>query len=163
MKNIINTIYIRIASYMRKLVIIKYKLMGIRIEGHVWISNKAHIDTTIRDKIIIKDGCVITSGAVIFAHDRASWRLRPREQDDGTGYVILNENVFIGVNAIVLRNVTIGTNSIVAAGAVVTKDVPPNTVVGGVPAKVIGEVPQRGKLNRDMHQYLQQKTLATLT
>jgi len=45
--------------------------------------------------------------------------------------------VFIGARSIVLRNVTIGENSILAAGAVITKDVPENTIVAGNPAKVI--------------------------
>lgn len=48
------------------------------------------------------------------------------------------DNVFIGSNTSILSNVRIGPNAIVAAGSVVTKDVPPNSVVAGVPAKVIG-------------------------
>lgn len=51
--------------------------------------------------------------------------------------VTIKRNVWIGVGAIILPGVTIGENSVVAAGAVVTKDVPPNTLVGGVPAKKI--------------------------
>lgn len=47
------------------------------------------------------------------------------------------DDVFIGSNVTILNDVRIGSNSIVAAGAVVTKDVPANSVVGGVPAKVI--------------------------
>ena len=47
----------------------------------------------------------------------------------------IGNNVWIGMNAIVLKGVTIGENSIIAAGAVVTKDVPPNTVVAGNPAR----------------------------
>ena len=46
--------------------------------------------------------------------------------------------VFIGANSTILYGVRIGPNAIVAAGSVVTKDVPPGSVVGGVPAKVIG-------------------------
>lgn len=49
----------------------------------------------------------------------------------------LGKNVWIGSNATILQGVTIGDNSVVAAGAVVTKDVPANTIVGGVPAKYI--------------------------
>jgi acetyltransferase-like isoleucine patch superfamily enzyme len=49
--------------------------------------------------------------------------------------VKIGNNVWIGMNAIVLKGVTIGDNSIIAAGAVVTKDVPPNTVVAGNPAR----------------------------
>ena len=52
----------------------------------------------------------------------------------------IGKNVWIGAHATVLAGVTIGDGAIVAAGAVVTKDVPENTVVGGVPAKVIKRV-----------------------
>jgi acetyltransferase-like isoleucine patch superfamily enzyme len=51
--------------------------------------------------------------------------------------VVIGENVWIGSNATILPSVNIGNNSVVAAGAVVTKDVPENTVVAGVPAKVV--------------------------
>ncbi len=51
--------------------------------------------------------------------------------------VTIKENAWIGIGAILCPGVTIGRNAVVAAGAVVTKDVPDNTVVGGNPAKVI--------------------------
>ncbi|MEY4432711.1 MAG: hypothetical protein RLZZ44_841 [Bacteroidota bacterium] len=54
--------------------------------------------------------------------------------------VTIKRNAWIGANATVLPGVTIGENSIVAAGAVVTKDVPDNTIVGGVPAKFIKKI-----------------------
>lgn len=53
----------------------------------------------------------------------------------------IGKNVWIGSNAIVLPGVTIGDGAVVAAGAVVTKDVPANMIVGGVPAKIIKPVP----------------------
>jgi acetyltransferase-like isoleucine patch superfamily enzyme len=59
---------------------------------------------------------------------------------ESVGYVDIRDNCFIGYNATIMPNVTIGPNSIVAAGTVVTKDVPPGTIVAGVPAKVIGSV-----------------------
>lgn len=49
------------------------------------------------------------------------------------------DNVFIGLGSIILSDVKIGPNAIIAAGSVVTKDVPEGSIVGGVPAKVIGK------------------------
>lgn len=54
--------------------------------------------------------------------------------------IVLGKNVWIGANSTVVPGVTIGNGAIVAAGAVVTKDVPPNTVAGGIPARVIKEI-----------------------
>lgn len=54
--------------------------------------------------------------------------------------VIIKRNAWIGAGATILPGVTVGENSVVAAGAVVNRDVPANTVVGGVPAKIIKEL-----------------------
>ena len=54
------------------------------------------------------------------------------------GCIEIMDNVFIGANSTIMYDVKIGPNAIIAAGSVVTKDVPPGTVVGGVPARVIG-------------------------
>lgn len=54
--------------------------------------------------------------------------------------VVIGKNVWIGSNATILPGVTIGDNSVVAAGAVVTKDVPENIVVAGVPAKFMKKI-----------------------
>ena len=54
--------------------------------------------------------------------------------------ITIGKNVWIGSNVTILQGVTIGEWAVVAAGAVVTKDVPPYTVVGGIPAKVIKKV-----------------------
>lgn len=55
--------------------------------------------------------------------------------------IVLKKNAWIGAGATVLPGVTVGENAVVAAGAVVSKDVPDNTVVAGIPAKVIKEIP----------------------
>ena len=54
--------------------------------------------------------------------------------------IVLGRNVWVGSNSTILQGVTIGDNSVVAAGAVVTKDVPADTIVGGVPARVIKHI-----------------------
>lgn len=54
--------------------------------------------------------------------------------------IVLGKNVWVGSNATILQGVTIGDNAVVGAGAVVTKDVEANTIVGGVPAKLIKRI-----------------------
>ena len=56
------------------------------------------------------------------------------------GHTMIHHDVWIGAGATILPNVTVGDNSVVGAGAVVTKDVPPYSVVAGVPAKVIRQL-----------------------
>jgi acetyltransferase-like isoleucine patch superfamily enzyme len=53
------------------------------------------------------------------------------------GRIHIKKNAWIGANATILPGVTVGENAVVAAGAVVSKDVPDNTIVGGIPAKII--------------------------
>lgn len=54
--------------------------------------------------------------------------------------IVIEDNVWIGINSTILSGVTIGKNAVIAAGSVVTKDVPANMIVGGNPARIIKEV-----------------------
>jgi acetyltransferase-like isoleucine patch superfamily enzyme len=65
---------------------------------------------------------------------------RPPRPEIRTAPVIISDNVWIGMNAVILKGVTIGENSVVAAGAVVTKSVPANVVVAGNPAVTVREL-----------------------
>ena len=62
------------------------------------------------------------------------------EQGVSTNPVVIGDDIWIGANAVVLPGVNIGNHSVVAAGAVVTKNVPPHSLVAGVPAKIIKEI-----------------------
>lgn len=57
-----------------------------------------------------------------------------------TGHIHIKKNAWIGAGATIMQGVTIGENAIVAAGAVVSKDVPDNVIVGGIPAKIIKSI-----------------------
>ena len=85
--------------------------------------------------VTIGDGCQIGHN-VVFA--TLTHGLSPAERTHTyPAPIVLGKNVWVGSNATILQGVTIGDNAVVAAGAVVTKDVAANTVVGGVPAKFI--------------------------
>lgn len=88
--------------------------------------------------ITIKDGALIGHNVVLATINHS---LDQSKRGDMTpSPIVIEENVWIGSNATVLPGVTIGKGSVVAAGAVVTKDVQENVIVGGVPAKVIKKI-----------------------
>ncbi len=85
---------------------------------------------TIGDNVSVSaDVCVLTADHLL-REPLGPGRTRP---------VVIGDFAFVGTRATVLPGVTIGRGAAVAAGAVVTRDVPPNTVVAGVPAKPIGD------------------------
>lgn len=87
---------------------------------------------TIGDDVLIGHNCVIaTLNHVMDPERRADMIPAP---------VTIGDKVWIGANATILQGVTIGEGAIIAAGAVVNKDVPPRTVVGGIPAKILKNI-----------------------
>jgi len=107
------------------------------------IGNDCHInrDICITDPAYVRIGNnVCLSSCSLIGHDAVVAVLNRayNVKLDSVGKIDIKDNVFIGIGAIVLPNCTIGKNSVVAAGAVVTEDIPEGSIVGGVPAKVIG-------------------------
>lgn len=88
--------------------------------------------------ISIGNKVTITKGVIFLTHDGSTWLFN---DDKGRRYLYnsieIGNNVFIGMNSILLPGVKIGDNVIVGAGSIVTKSIPPNSVVGGNPAKFL--------------------------
>jgi acetyltransferase-like isoleucine patch superfamily enzyme len=92
--------------------------------------------------ITIGDYCLIAPGVSVISRDHGfSEKNVPYvKQKQTLGPVVIGNNVWLGKNCIILKGVTIGDNSIIAAGAIVTKSVPPDCIYGGNPAKLIKKI-----------------------
>lgn len=111
------------------------------IGNNVGISG-AVIYATLR--IDIEDDVLVGAGALVYDtdwHEVDPARRRANDAAPGQAPVKICRNAWLGARSIILKGVTVGEDSVVAAGAVVTRDVPAGAIVGGVPAKVIGWVP----------------------
>ena len=119
-----------------------YRMRGTIIGENVGIAQGVFIEESRPHLVTIEDGVNIGPKAIIVAHD-SSYRCVDPSVPIKFGEVRIKKNAYIGAGAIILRGVTIGEYSIVAAGAVVTKDVPTRTIVAGIPAKVIDKVDEK--------------------
>jgi acetyltransferase-like isoleucine patch superfamily enzyme len=87
--------------------------------------------------INIGNNCQITNGVKIFTHGGGGAVRKKYPNFDCFGKVVIGDYVYIGNHSLIMPGVTIGDNVLIAAGSVVTKSVPANTVIGGNPAKII--------------------------
>ena len=115
---------------------------NIYLHDHARIGPCSCIMTMGNSKFIMKKYSGASSGLTVITsnHRQKVGTLRDGLSNDDNDYkdIIVEEDVWIGVNVILLQGAHIGRGAIVAAGAVVNKEVPPYSIVGGVPAKVIG-------------------------
>ena len=99
----------------------------------------------------------VNSGVQFVTHDGGVWVLRKYlKQNDADkidlfGRIKIGNNVHIGTNAIIMPGVNIGDNCIIGCGAIVTKDIPSNSIAMGIPAKVIESLDDY--INKNMHKF----------
>lgn len=107
---------------------------------NIQINDSCHISAI--NNVTIGANVLIASKVFISDHDHGNFTmmdmmLSPNNRPLVSLPVVIEENVWIGENAVVLKGVIVGRNSIIAAGCVVTKNVPPFSIVAGVPGKII--------------------------
>lgn len=98
------------------------------------------VDCWIRGDVTIGNNVMMATRVIIYGRDHAFDRTDIPMMDQGMADfvpIVIEDDVWIGAAAIILKGVRVGRGAIVAAGAVVTKDVPPYAIVGGNPARVI--------------------------
>ncbi len=93
---------------------------------------------SVEDKVEIGSYCRIAEEVKIFDNNSHNIDYEDRSMKEAdVASIKIEDHVWIGMNSIILKGVTIGMGSVVAAGSIVTKDVPPRVLVGGIPAKII--------------------------
>ena len=117
---------------------------------HVRLGNYVYANFNLT---LVDDGNIDIGDNVMFAPNvtviTATHPVLPALREKGLQFnvdVKICPNVWIGAGAIIMPGITVGENSVVGAGSVVTKDVPPNTVVVGNPARVLREIGERDRL-----------------
>lgn len=110
-----------------------YRKAGIRIGNVVEFGSNIWFDINFKNLISVEDNVLLAGYNCILNH---SFLLHGYEEE-GFYPVIIKNGARIGVHVVILPGVTIGENSVIAAGAVVANDIPPNCLAVGVPAKPI--------------------------
>ena len=108
--------------------------------GKIIVGDKCFINSncnfSARKSILIGDNCMFANNVVVIDHDH--------DYINGVGFIakkiVIEDDVWIAANVVILKGVHIGRGSVVAAGSVVTNDIPPYTVWGGIPAKQLRRI-----------------------
>ena len=122
----------------------KNAIIGARckISSHTFICEGVHIE----DEVFIGHGVMFIND--IYPRATSEDGQMQTESDWQVSETHVKRRASIGSNATIMGGITIGENALVGAGAVVTKDVPDNVIVAGVPARIVGDAPERIKIQK---------------
>lgn len=117
-----------------------YRSTGVQIgEGTKIYSKETDIFSSEPWVVKIGRNCHITGGVKFITHDGGTLILNKEEGGDFVlvGDIVVGDNCYFGLRSMIMPGVTIGDNVIIGAGAIVTKDIPSNSIAVGVPARVV--------------------------
>lgn len=112
------------------------RLSGVKVGKHVHIGEHVIIDTMFPENITIGDNTTITMRCTILTH---YYKPNSKNKRFFKGKVNIGKRVFMGCHSVICAPVNIGDDAVIAAGAVITKDIPSGEIWGGVPAKFIAK------------------------
>ncbi|RQW78134.1 MAG: acyltransferase [Geobacter sp.] len=113
-----------------------HKKRGVKIGSNVWISQYVYIDEVHPENVVIKENVTIGLRCTIFAH----FYMGRYSIGKNVGNVLIEKDVYIGPNCTILKGVTIGEGSVIAAGSVVSKNVPPGVLYGPSPSLPLARI-----------------------
>ena len=129
------------------------RLRGVKIGKSVFLAGGNILDRARPDLITLEDYTSLSGGVQILTHSNPTAPLKEILGDSVSKVapVTIKRGAWIAINAIILPGVTIGENSIVTAGSVVSRDIPPFTMVGGSPARVIKKIDIKNKDSNNLY------------
>ena len=121
-----------------------WRRIGIHVGKNVMLGYGIYLDVDGYGYINIEDNVIITAQCLLLTHRRDMQAYHRGLLQCELPYIrkpiVIKKNATLGMRSVIMPGVTIGEGSVVAAGAVVTKDVPPYTIVAGNPARIIREI-----------------------
>ena len=125
-----------------------WRRCGVNIGKGVFIGTLVSFDSEFPNLITLEDEVAVGPNAVVLCHAAASpFHQRTGIYKSPTKPVLVKYGAWLGSGCIILPGVTVGIGSVVAAGAVVSRDVPDFTVVAGNPARAVSKIPRPSKSN----------------
>lgn len=113
-----------------------HRIRGVNIGEGVFIGLHVILDRAYPEYITLEDGVMLAGGNHLLCHSRAPEHFKGKLLSY-VAPIIIKQNTWVGINAIVLPNVTIGEGSVITAGSVVIDDIPSDSIARGNPAQVI--------------------------
>ncbi len=142
----LGTILSQISRYKFHRQLSALKKQGLRVGENTFINIGASLDPSHCFLISIGNNCTLAPNVKLIAHDASMKRLLDFTR---IGKIRIHDRCFIGESSIILPGVSIGPDAVIGAGSVVTRDVPPNSVAAGNPARVLCSVDAFIKKHRE--------------